>query len=266
MYARRSKPLSSARRPTAATLVSMRSAQRAVATRQMRQRRAPAPAAQYSARAAELKSVDTSAGLYAFNSAGAVAAAPLNVPVSGAAFYQRVGNKISMKSLQLRGEILPSGANAAAVSEQTARIIVYYDRQANGAAPTVADVLTSTLSNGTTASTAIDFININNRDRFLILMDQQVLLSALGINGATAASSATVAIDINNNANGTQGQFNINRFIKLKGLETVFKASAGNIGDISAGAIGVLTISTGDVNATSAWQLIMSSRLRYYDY
>lgn len=266
MYARKLKTTSTARRPTASTLAAIRAGARAAQVGRLRQRRSSAPAAQYSPRAAELKSVDTTAQVYAFNSAGAVAAAPLNVPVSGAAFYQRIGNKISMKSLQLRGEILPSGANAAAVSEQTARIIVYYDRQANGAAPTVADVLTSTMSNGSTASTAIDFININNRDRFAILMDQQVLLAALGINGASAASSATVAIDINNNANGTQGQFNINRFIKLKGLETVFKASAGNIGDISAGAIGVLTISTGDVNATSAWQLIMSSRLRYYDY
>lgn len=263
------KPTTSRRATTARASQHVQSFRAADRTqRAVAYRRPAVPAAMYSApRATELKAVDTVATTYSFNTAGAVAAAPLNVPVSGAAFYQRIGNKIAMKSLQLRGLIIPSNGNAAAVTEQICRVIIYYDRQANGAAPAVSDILLSTTSAGATSSQSYDFVNMNNRDRFLILMDEQVLTPAVGINGATAASTVTQAIDLNGNAGGAeQGQFNINRYIKLKGLEAQYKASAGNIGDIAAGAIGVLTIGISDANATSAWVLNMSSRLRYTDY
>ncbi len=228
--------------------------------------RAPPPAATY-ARGSETKAVDTPPTVADFLTVGAVGAVPLNVPISGAAFYQRVGNKIAMKSLQIRGFIYPGGANAAAVNEQIARIIIFYDRQTNGAAPAVADVLLGTKQDGTTETSATSPINMNNRDRFYILADMQVALPAVGINGATAASTATIGIDINGNAgDANQGQFNMNRFIKLKGLEAQYKGNNGNAGDVAAGGIFVLCISSGDGNASSAWKFAYNARLRYNDY
>lgn len=230
--------------------------------------RVPPPAAMYAPRGAtETKSVDTAYGTVPFLTAGTVSATPLNIPVNGAALYQRIGNKITMKSLQIRGLIQVSSGNAAAVAEQVARVIVFYDRQTNGAAPAVADVLLAVTQAGATSSLVTDGINMNNRDRFYVLMDMQVLLPAVGINGATAASNVTSGIDINGNSgDANQGQYNVNRFIKLKGLETQYKASAGGVGDIAAGGIFIMCISSADANATAAWNLGFSARLRYNDY
>lgn len=227
--------------------------------------RAPPPAAMYS-RGVETKSVDTAAQTVNLLAAGAVTANNLNAPVNGAALYQRIGNRITMKSIQIRGVIAPSGANAAAVTEQICRIIVFYDRQTNGAAPAVADVLLNVDAAGTLVTSAFSGVNMNNRDRFYVLMDMQVLLPAIGINGATAASTETIGIDINGNAgDANQGQYNINRFIKLKGLEAQFKASAGGVGDCAAGGIFLLAITNIDANATAAWQLSFVARTRYTD-
>lgn len=228
--------------------------------------RAPPPAATYS-RGTEVKAVDTLVTVIDLLTAGVVGAVPLNVPVSGAGFYQRVGNKIAMKSLQIRGLIYPGGANAAATVEQICRIMVIYDRQTNGTAPAVADVLLATKFDNTTETTASSPINMNNRDRFYVLMDMQVLLPAIGVNGATAASTETIGIDINGNSgDANQGQYNINRFIKLKGLEAQYKGNNGNAGDVAAGGIFVLAISSGDANASSSWKMAYSARLRYNDY
>lgn len=244
---------------------------RALGQRQVMQRvprplRVAPPAATYS-RSAEVKSVDTAVANIDFLTAGTVSATPFNVPISGAAFYQRVGNKIAMKSLHIRGVIAPSGANAAAVSQQIARIIVFYDRQTNGAAPSVADVLLYTFYDGTTVTTSTGGVNMNNRDRFYVLMDMQVILPACGINGATAASTINQGVDPNGNAgDSNQGQFNVNRFIKLKGLEAQYKANNGNVGDIAAGGLFILCISSGDANANAAFRFSYSARLRYNDY
>jgi len=57
----------------------------------------------------------------------------LNLIQEGASFYQRIGRKISMKSIYLTGYIYPVGNNAAALVEDYNRIIVFYDRQPGGA-------------------------------------------------------------------------------------------------------------------------------------
>lgn len=213
--------------------------------------------------ATELKCVDTAAATYNLNTTAVFTA--LNIPVEGAAFYQRIGRRIRMKSLHIRGYIIPSNANTAAIEQDLKRIMVIYDRQANGSAPVLADVLTGYASDGSTNSNASQHLNMNNRDRFVVLMDLQVLTPALGINGASAASTATIAADINANCGTTQGTLNINRYIRLKGLETHFKASAGSIGDIATGSLLLMTVGLNDTNATSAWQLGVSTRLKFYD-
>lgn len=217
-------------------------------------------------RATEIKSVDVATATSNYGSLGIFTA--LNIPVEGAAFYNRIGRRIQMKSLHFNGFIIPTLSNANAVTTTYARTMIVYDRQANGAAPALADLILAYTSAGATSSQTLDGLNMNNRDRFQILMDEKVCLPPLGINGATAASTAFTSVDINQNAQHAGGRININRFLKLRGLETHYKASAGTIGDIATGALLLFTLSTDAGNgggANTAYEVQYTARLKFYD-
>lgn len=209
----------------------------------------------------EVKSMDTPTQTAALSTTAVFKV--VNNVQEGSSFYNRVGRKLSMKSLQIQGFLALSGTNAAATGVDFVRMIVFYDRQANGAAPTLADVLTSYDNAGATTSTALDYINMNNRDRFSILADERITLPPVGINGATAASAVVAGVDPL--AGDTQIQFK--RFIKLRGLETQYKATSnpGVIGDISTGSLMVLFVANATAVANAAFNAYWTSRLRYSD-
>lgn len=223
--------------------------------------------------ATETKSVDNLNGqplVVGFNTAGIIvsplgsAATPTGgYPTEGAGFYNRIGRRIRMKSLQISGQIAISGGNAAAIAAQFARVMVVYDRQPNGAFPSVSDVLQNYDQAGATSAnqTAFQHLNMNNRDRFQVLRDRKLILPPLGINGVTAFSDQLV-VDPNLGDNTT---FLFKEFIKLNGAEFHAKASTGLIGDIATGSIFLLVISSADANATAGWQVQLTSRLKFLD-
>nr|WAE42745.1 MAG: capsid protein [Cressdnaviricota sp.] len=179
----------------------------------------------------------------------------VNAPLEGAAFYQRVGRRIAMKSFHLNGYITQTFSNAAPNLATYVRIMVIYDRQTNGAAPSYADILLAYNASGATSSIVLDGINMNNRDRFTVLMDYKVTLPPIGINGVTASELDTI-IDTT--------KLMVNRFIPLKNLETHFKNSAGGVGDIATGGLFVFALDINGV-ASNAWQFLWTGRLRYRD-
>lgn len=202
-------------------------------------------------RQSELKCVDTPT-TNALCSTTAVFTA-VNIPVQGAAVYNRVGNEIEMKSLHLIGQFDPT-ANSNASSEYL-RIMVVYDRQTNGAFPTIADLLTSYDQAGATYSTVLDHLNPNNFDRFKVLCDIRLPIS---LDASTApAAKSQFTHDYNN-------EFNVNRFINLRGMGTKYKASAGAVGDIASG--GLYVVVYGDTAAaTAAYTFQFTARLRFVD-
>lgn len=221
----------------------------------------------------EIKAVDSQGGAgcvfdfltagTVYNALAATSAAPtLGNPVEGSSFYNRIGRRIRMKSLQITGTIRPSNGNAAAVPDQFGRLLVIYDRQPNGALPSLADIITNYDEAGTTGSTAHAGINLNNRSRFVVLRDRRFYLPPLGINGATPAAQQGVTMVPTDDTS-----FLFREFIKLGGLETQYKASTatGPIGDISTGSLIIATVSTADANATSAWRFTGNVRLRFED-
>jgi len=181
--------------------------------------------------------------------------------LSGTGFYNRIGARIRTKSIEIRGTITPSLGNAAAVADQFARIMVLYDRQPNGALPSTADILLDYQSAGATTTTARSGLNMNNRDRFLVLRDRKMYLPPLGVNGATPAKIQ----NINVNPNQGNGDLTYHEYIRCKDLETHYKASSGVIGDVATGAFVVLVISDGDTNATSAYQFAYVARQKFLD-
>lgn len=178
-------------------------------------------------------------------------------PVQGAAPYQRIGQRIANKSLRLRGTVDPVLSNGTA---GLGRIIVVYDEQSNGAVPAFADVISSYTATGANASTAYDGINMNNRERFKVLVDEQFALPALTV----AAGVITAGQTMDTTGNKKAAPWNFDRFIPLKDLITHFKASAGGIGDVATGALIMFVVCDSAVT-DSAFDFGWSARLRYDD-
>lgn len=151
----------------------------------------------------------------------------LNGCVAGSQNFNRIGRKIQMKSLQIRGAFLSTDTTTL---DTVMRLVVVYDKQANGAAPTWANIVTSQNIAGATASTVFDMINLDNRDRFEIIRDQMYTIAAKDSTATQAFSGSPTIVCVND-------------FIRLGKRETVFNAgTAGTIGDITSGSLYVFFI------------------------
>lgn len=216
--------------------------------------------ARLTTKGSETKSIDTVNGQYALNTTGTVNI--LNAIAPGSSYFNRVGRRIEMKSLQMKGWLKPIPAQDSPVT-QTGRIIIVYDRQTNGAAPVYADVIKSQGAILTSTSSEIkDFINLDNRDRFQIIRDIEFCLPSCD----RAANSDVTIQGVSTHGNGTGEAFQFNEFIKLKGLVTQYKADSANpvVGDVATG--GLFILSRGNAAAGGeGWLAELSFRLRYKD-
>lgn len=197
---------------------------------------------------AELKCLDTTAFTTNFKSTPDFNL--LNSLVVGTEIWHRIGRKIYMKSVHIRGFILN---NATIAATCCGRLMLVYDSQPDGAAPTIANILFDQAPSGA-ASTVHSGINLAFRQRFTILKEKFITLPSVT---NTAGQLTNLAY-----ANTSHEDFNVNWFVKLKGLETIFAGSAGNVADIQSGALWLLAVS--DV-ADSKWQFTGNIRLRYFD-
>jgi hypothetical protein len=96
----------------------------------------------------------------------------VNGVATGTDYNNRIGREIAMKSVYLR----LSGANTV---DQIAalRIMIVYDKQPNGTLPAITDILT--------AADTISPNNLNNKDRFITLSDQERQISTAADRGFT---------------------------------------------------------------------------------
>lgn len=181
--------------------------------------------------------VELAAATYAMNTTGSVTLIA-TIP-QGASVNQRVGKKVLLKSLQIRGQCVPGGTTTLA--SHCAWMIVY-DRRPTGALPAVTDILVS--------AAASSFTNDANSGRFKILRRwQNVIIGNITTAGQSTDSSVFV----------------VDEYLKLKGLPVVFKAAGtGAIGDIEEGALYLVTV--GDTVAGAAdGDAILGFRTRFID-
>lgn len=206
----------------------------------------------------ELKFVDVSPTTTPIE-AGSVATniVLLNTCVNGTEYNNRIGHEISMKSVHFNATITPNGTNAAALSSEYVRVMIIYDRQTNKALPSYTDIIQGIVSNGGNSNTAYDGLNLINKKRFKVLMDERRLLPPIGISGASAT-----------NVNLTQcvnEEHNISRFIDLRGLSTEYNiTNGGTVADINTGGLYFFVLGTA-TGTSVAYQITWSTRLRYYD-
>lgn len=198
-------------------------------------------------RAAEKKVIDIANAVYQVNTTGSFTL--LNGCVQGTDYTNRIGRKIVVKSVYIRGAVYVEPAVTPAVATapaQQARMILFLDLQPNGAAPAATDLLT--------AANPYSMLNLNNRDRFRILRDEVFVFDPYF--NVTTATQAQAAV--------TNTYKEVNCYKKLN-LESIYNAgNAGTIGDIQSGAlymfwIGSVPAGAADSNAN------VSTRVRFLD-
>lgn len=137
-----------------------------------------------SGRVGEMKFLDTTVAQTTVAAAGTVLSSSLNVVPQGDQQSERIGRKITIKSIHLRGRsILPAGA-----AYDTLRLIVYVDTQTNGAAATAADILQGA------APTLESFNNMENAGRFRVLKDWYYNMNSINSVGATPDETASARV------------------------------------------------------------------------
>lgn len=178
--------------------------------------------------------VDLAAAAYAADTTGSITL--IATIAQGASVNQRVGKKILLKSIQIRGN---AKVNAATLLTDLAYLIVY-DKRPTGALPAITDILVTANSNSLN--------NDANSGRFKILKRVDEVFSG---NATTPATGLEIK--------------DMGAFLKLPNLPVNFKAAGtGAIGDIEMGALYLVTV--GDsVAGTAAGNFALAFRTRFVD-
>lgn len=210
---------------------------------------------------AEVKAVDGPQNEHTVTSAGLVFA--INLVSEGSSFFNRIGRRIAMKSVEWKGVIYPVIVTNQNVSNGQLRFMIVYDRQPNGALAAVSDILLDTDNQGNTSTNNESGINLNNRDRFSVVMDKKMATPQYAFTTGTPNQITDTWPTDGAFQEGCGAQ--IHEFRKLHGIETHYKASSSPavIGDIATGAL--LGVLISDANASGAWELDLTTRLRYFD-
>lgn len=156
----------------------------------------------------------------------------------GTAFYERIGSKVQVKSVDCRFSIVQSNPATSSNEAGVIRCMLIYDRQCNGSFPAFTDIFSS--ANVAGVGYTNSGVNMTNRDRFVILADQMEQIDPGG--------SLSKAVKLFRNVR----------------LETQYKLNGGTVGDIATGAI-YFAIWAGTTISVSAYIADFSCRIRYYD-
>lgn len=185
----------------------------------------------------------------------------LNLIQQGAGIAQRIGNKVSLKSLRVRLTM----SNVKAVTQLGTtqfRFIVIYDRNPNGSYLAANAILGESLQSNTTGTgTSSSNLNPAFFDRIVVLMDKQIILPPFD-SGAITGTSTTGPSGEGTNS----GSFQIDEFIKLKGLECVYNGTANpmTIAYQSVGSLQIVCFGNAAA-ASQPWGMVGSMRLRFHD-
>lgn len=183
----------------------------------------------------------------------------LNNISSGTDACQRLGRKVNIRSFMLRvtAYLAPtSGVDMTPLGgSQGVRVVVVLDKQSNGSTPTTSDVFFDpticTTAAAANITSSASMMQLNNRDRFLVLADERAMLSPYG--------KATHTFEVRRNVN----------------IETVYNAvsppNQAQPSEIASGSLWVFFLGDytrtvgGTINNECALFTVGAARLRYYD-
>ncbi len=163
----------------------------------------------------------------------------INIIPQGVTEVQRIGRRCTIKHIAWRWTI--KLANAVSLNQvDTVRMIMYLDKQANGAAATATDILE--------LDDFQSFNNLANKGRFRILMDR-----TYSLNPTAGAGNGTTNDSFSFEMHGS--------FYKKCNIPLEFDGSTGALTETRSNTIGVMLMSS-EGNCVFVSQI----RLRFSDY
>jgi len=156
----------------------------------------------------------------------------LNGVAQGTAATQRLGRRIVMKSLLLKGTVTLA---ATSTGSSPLRFLVVYDTQTNATAPAATDVLL--------ADNNISPMNLSNSRRFKTLCD--INIPCIGTGGPQSVS--------------------FDRYIKMNLPVEFNTGSAGTVGDIQTGSVYMLSSQANSILTAAPSESSVYSRIRFSD-
>lgn len=174
--------------------------------------------------------------------------------------WQRVGRMAAWKSLELEVDLVPAPAvaNTTYTDDIIHCAVVWSDD--GGAMPTVGEIFESVTNAGTsTTAKGWTFPNWNQKDRYTILWQHRWITPKYTSGAATGIPIGSTSIGPMN----PMANFQVRKYIKLKGLRTKFSGVDFTINDIATGSLFFVTMS--QFGAGAAWEVKNSWRLTYID-
>lgn len=174
----------------------------------------------------EHKFLDSGPTVLQFDTTGSVVL--LNGIPAGDDYNERIGREVYVNEILVKG-----WASATGTQGSFNRLLLVYDMQTKGALPAVTDVLAS--------STSMAYLNLNNRERFVILGDDEFALGvqpAVGGGGDTSHEFCFAVADLH---------------------RVIFNNTGSNVTDINMGSIFLLSIGSNAVSCDNQ----VSSRIRF---
>jgi len=192
----------------------------------------------------------------AFNTTGNVVC--INLIQVGSSMFNRIGRKVEMRSIRITGKLNTAAVTRATLSPDHGRIMIIYDRQTNGANPAITDFLQDTDQAGTNTTDSFSGLNMNNRERFVTIMDKKFIIPQ---------ATATAGVLTNVFPNDCEIPVRIDEFRKLRGLTTHFRADSNPavIGDIATGGLFIISLSEEQTAGTELFNFEFNVRLKYVD-
>lgn len=184
----------------------------------------------------EQKSLTTGAAAYVCDTTGTITL--VNGIAQGTTRVTRLAAQCHWTSVHVKGYI---GNVDVTTGNNVSKIMLVWDKFPNGAAtPAITDILES--------ANALAFNNLDNRNRFTILMEESHALAQMD-NTATQAVSGSPTI------------FKVDRYMKLPGLTTTFGGVGATQADIQQGALYLVTVGSNAVNTGGSF--VGAVRLRF---
>lgn len=174
----------------------------------------------------------------------------LCLPTLGTDMTNRIGRKIMLKSVYVRGYVAQEASSTIASAGsacQLARCIILVDYQPNGSYPAITDILDT--------ATSTSQLNLDNRDRFKILVDKQY-----SIDPYVYSTTATQAVAC---FSGTIKPVKIFKKINIEQIYNV--TNGGTVADINTGNLLMCWIGTGVAGTNVDLNFIGSTRVRFVD-
>lgn len=185
----------------------------------------------------EKKFYDTSFGTTVVPNTGAIFNS-LNLVPQGVSDSNRVGNKMVIKNVNHHFTIQLTNQGVSVPQSDKVRIITYVDKQCNGAAANVTDILE--------AANIHSFRNLDQVDRFEILQDELHELDCYSFYGGGTANAINI------------GTIKLNKKLNC---HINFSGATGAITELRSNNIGFLVISFGNSIST----IEGTSRVKFVD-